>query len=451
MILPDNDKQQFIRRDELDFVSDVNAAVLEHTPRGGQILIWTVALFIVIFIVWANFAYLDVVVKGQGKVIPVSQVQVVQNLEGGIVEDINVREGDIVDAGQVLLRIDDTRFNSSLREDRVKQLALRLKSLRLKAESDGETDFPPVPDEIQSGVASLVEQEKRLFMQRQAELQAKRQGLKEQVLQKGHQLDELESKRQSLRRGLNLAARELKLTRPLKDQGAVSEVELLRLERQVNDLRGELEQVVISIPRAQSERDEVGSKLEELELHFMQEAQTALNELAAELSSLTEASVALEDRVARTAVRAPLKGTVKTLLINTVGGVVQPGMDLVEIVPMEDGLLVEARVLPKDIAFIRPGLQSTVKFTAYDYAIYGGLEAKVEHISADTYIDERDESPYFLVRVRTRDNFLVRNGETLPIIPGMTAEVDILAGKKTVLDYLLKPILKAKENALQER
>lgn len=443
--------QQPVSNDDLNFVSDANAAVLENAPKGGHLLIWAVAIFVLIFIIWAKFAALDVVVKGQGKVIPISQVQVIQNLEGGIVQEINVREGQVVDAGQVLLRIDDTRFKSSLREDTVKRYSLELKILRLKAEANGAKEFPAVPEKVQSEIAELVAQEKQLYLQKQEELEARRQILEEQVKQKLHQLDELKSKQSNLQSSYQLAARELKLTRPLKDQGAVSEVELLRLERQVNELRGEIEQIAIAIPRAKSEMQEVKRKLEELELSFKQEAQTELNDLVAELSSLTEASVALEDRVARTAVRAPLKGTVKTLLVNTVGGVVQPGMDLVEIVPLDEGLLIEAKVLPKDIAFMRPGLEANVKLTAYDYSIYGGLKAVVEHISADTYLDEKDNSPYYLVRVRTKENFLVRNGEELPIISGMTTEVDILAGKKTVLDYLLKPILKARENALTER
>lgn len=444
-------RQAGLERKELDFIADANAAVLEDVPRGGRLLIWAVALFVLVFLIWANFAALDVVVRSAGKVIPVSQVQVVQNLEGGIVEAITVREGDIVEAGQVLLRIDDTRFSSSLREDRVRREALQIKSLRLAAEADGETQFPSMPEALAASQTGLVDQERRLFEQRQAELEASRQVLRAQLEQKKRQLEELQARKGSLRKSFQLADRELRLTRPLKEQGAVSEVELLRLERQVNDIDGEIKQIAISIPRAESERDEVSGRLNELELRFRQEAQTELNEAATELSTLTEASVALEDRVRRTAVRAPLRGTVKTLLINTVGGVVQPGMDLVEIVPLEEGLLVEARVPPKDIAFIRPGLDARVKFTAYDFSIYGALDAEVELISADTYIDEQDDTAYYQVRVRTRQNFLQHNGETLPIIPGMTVDVDILAGKKTVLDYLLKPILKARENALRER
>jgi len=438
-----------VKGEELNFITDANAAVLEQAPKGGRLLIWGALSFVIIAVIWAYFAALDIVVKGQGKVIPVSQIQVIQNLEGGIVEEINVREGQIVEPGEVLLRIDDTRFNSSLREDTVKRYALELKAMRLKAESSGDAEFPAISAELVVKAAEIANQEKLLFEQRQQELVSKKDVLSQQIIQKDSQLDELISKKGSLAVGLRLATRELDLTRPLVAQGAVSEVELLRLERQVNELNGELEQVVISIPRAESEKQEAISKLNELALRFQQEAQEEYNGLMAELSTLKEAGVALADRVARTAVRAPLKGTVKTLLVNTVGGVVQPGMDLIEIVPMDDGLLIEARVLPKDIAFIRPELEGIVKLTAYDFGIYGGLKAKVQHISADSYVDEK-ENAYYLVRVRTEENFLVKDGKELPIIPGMTAEVDILAGKRTVLDYILKPILKARQNALQE-
>jgi adhesin transport system membrane fusion protein len=438
-----------VAQDELDFITNARAAVLEQTPQGARRLIWLVTIFVFLAILWSNLAELDIVVKGQGKVIPVSQIQVVQNLEGGIVEEIFVREGDIVQAGQVLLRIDDTRFNSSLREDEIKRYSLQLKGLRLKAESEGASAYPEIAAEIKNRVPELTQQEEVLFNQRQAEQNSKRDIISEQVKQKEHQVNELKTKQSSLRGSLGLASRELKLTKPLQAQGAVSEVEVLQLERRVNDLRGEIDQLSLSIPRAESEKEEAMRKLDEVNLTFQQEAQTEYNKVVAELSTLREASVALEDRVARTLVRAPLKGTVKSILINTVGGVVQPGMDLVEIVPMDEGLLVEARVLPKDIAFIRPELNATIKLTAYDFGIYGGLKGQVKHISADSFVDEK-ENPYYLVRVLTRENYLEYKGEQLPIIPGMTAEVDILAGKRTVFDYIMKPILKAKQSAMQE-
>lgn len=225
---------------------------------------------------------------------------------------------------------------------------------------------------------------------------------------------------------------------------------MLRLERQANDVKGEISSTEISLLREQSKLDEALKKLEEAEINFKNLAHVELNEIAAELRRLAETSMALEDRVKRTTVRSPVRGTIKQLLVNTIGGVVQPGMDLVEIVPLEDNLLIEAKIRPSDIAFLHPGLKAIVKITAYDFSIYGGLDAKVERISADTIMDEEGES-YYIVRVRTNKSYIDTLQAPLPIIPGMLTEVNILTGKKSVLEYLLKPILRARERAMRER
>ncbi len=336
MVMPVGNEAKKVKASELDFISNANAAVLEQTPKGGRLLVWSAVAFLVFAVVWAYFAELDIVVKGQGKVIPVSQIQVVQNLEGGIVDEIFVNEGDVVEKGQILLRIDDTRFNSSLREDEIKRLSMQLKGIRLKAESNGEQQFPEVSENISKRVPQLAAQEIVLFNQRKAELESQIDIIKEQVQQKELQISELKSKQNSLSSSYRLAKRELTLTKPLQEQGAVSEVEILQLERRVNDIKGELDQLAQSIPRAESEKKEAERKLDEVKLTFQQKAQAEYNDVVAELSTLSEASVALEDRVARTQVRAPLKGTVKSLLVNTVGGVVQPGSDLIECYLVED-------------------------------------------------------------------------------------------------------------------
>lgn len=406
-------------------------------------------LFIVAFFIWAYFAVLDEVIRGGGKVIPSSQVQVVQNLEGGIVEQIAVAEGDLVDAGQVLLTIDDTRFDASLQESRVRLLTLQAKSARLRAEADGLAEMPALAPEITTVLPQIHARETRLFTERRAELHANQGILAEQLTQKRQAVAELKARRKRLAGNLGLTQKELRVTQPLREQGAVSEVEILRLQRQVNDLSGELEETRLAIPRAEAELAEISQRQAELGARYRKEARAELNEVAAELNALGAGNVALKDRVERTQVRSPIRGVIKSLLVRTVGGVVQPGMDLVEIVPVDESLLVEAKVKPRDIAFLRPGLPATVKLTAYDFAIYGGLDAQVEHISADTFVEEDGESHY-LVRVRTADTSLVRGDRALTIIPGMTAEVDILVGEKTVLTYLLKPVLRARENALKE-
>jgi adhesin transport system membrane fusion protein len=431
------------------FAVDAAAAIRARSVRGQQWLLWVILLCVFVFLVWAYFAVLDEVVRGSGKVIPSSQVQVVQNLEGGIVEQIHVAEGDLVEPDQVLLVIDDTRFDSSLQESRLRTLSLQAKSLRLKAEADGLGALPALPAEILEALPEIAEQERKLFEERGTELAANHAILAEQIVQKRQAIAELVSRSRRLERSLALSEQELKVTRPLREQGAVSEVEILRLQRQVNDLRGDLDEAKLGIPRLEAELAEAEQRRIELDAGFRKEARTELNEVAAELSALGAGNVALEDRVRRTQVRSPIRGVVKSLQVRTLGGVVQPGMDLVEIVPVGDNLLVEAKVKPQDIAFLRPGLPAKVKLTAYDFAIYGGLEAQVEHISADTFLEE-DGSAYYLVRVRTREPALVREGRAYAIMPGMTAEVDILVGEKTVLSYLLKPVLRARENALRE-
>ncbi|MES9874180.1 MAG: HlyD family type I secretion periplasmic adaptor subunit [Candidatus Sedimenticola sp. 6PFRAG7] len=443
-----NDRRGAVSGHDLEFMSDASAAVLIKPPRGGRLILWMAAVFIIAALTWANWAELDEVTTGVGKVIPSSQVQVVQNLEGGIVGALLVKEGQTVDKGQVLLQIDDTRFSSSLRETRLQFLALKAKSARLRSEAEG-TEFK-VPEEIASEAPEIVAEERSLYKARSSQLENSKSILSEQVAQRDQELRELNAKRSQLRRSLNLVRKELTMTKPLVSAGAISEVEVLRLERQVNELEGDLQSTTLSIPRVRSQLDEAQKKADEVELRFQSEAREQLNEVSAEVSRLQESSVTLKDRVQRTAVRSPVHGTVKQILVSTVGGVIQPGMELVEIVPLEDTLLIEAKISPKDIGFLSPGQKTIVKFTAYDFAIFGGLDGKLEQISPDTIKDENDET-YYQVRVRTDRNYLGSEANSLQIISGMQTEVDIVTGKKTVLQYLLKPVLRAKEKALRER
>jgi len=434
--------------DDVNYMSSTHAVMVHTNPAGARVIIWAVLLFVVIAIVWANFATLDEVTRGIGKVIPSGQVQVIQNLEGGIVSELKVREGEEVNKGDVLLRIDDTRFLSSLRENTQHYLSLKAKMARLKAEAEG-TSFEP-PADVVTKQPNLVEQERQLYESRQKELEATRAILTQQITQRRQDITGLNAQLVQNKRGYSLLNKELTMTRPLVSQGVMSEVELLRLERQANELQGTISTTRTSILREQSKLEEALQKLEEAEINFKNLARIELNDADTELRRLSETSLALEDRVKRTAVTAPVRGTIKQLLVNTIGGVVQPGMDLVEIVPLEENLLVEAKIRPSDIAFLRPGLKTIVKITAYDFSIYGGLDAKVEQISADTITDEEGDS-YYMVRVRTDKSHLDTPKGPLPIIPGMLTEVDVLTGKKSVLEYLLKPILRARERAMRER
>ena len=442
-------KQGIAHRDR-DFVSEVSRASYEASPLLGHLVLWMALVFVVVALVWASFAEIDEVTRAEGSVIPSRQIQVVQNLEGGIVRELGVQAGATVQEGDVLLVIDDTRFSATLREGNQKRYALLAKATRLQAETkDAEFALPP---ELEQSAPEIVAQERRLYRSRQQELESNLQVIDQQLRQRRQELVEVRSRRSQLQGNYALLREELERTEPLVDEGVVSEVEVLRLRRQVNEVRGDLDAARLSLPRISAGITELQRRKDEVRAQFRSGSQAELTEARTELAGLKEANVALEDRVERTLVRAPTTGTVKQVMVTTVGQVVQPGMDLVEIVPLEDTLLVEARVRPADIAFVRPQQPATVKLTAYDYAIYGGLDATVEHISADTIVDEndRDAESYYLIRVRT-DESRFGEADDLPVIPGMTAVVDILTGKKTVLQYLLKPVLRARERALRER
>ena len=440
-----------VKEVDLEYMSDTSAAMLQGAPVKFHYILWAAVVFLIVALVWADHAVLDVVTSGEGKVVPSSNLQVVQNMEGGIVKDIRAKEGDIVERDQILMVIDDTRSSSSLKENEIQLYALEAKIARLTAETEGAE--PIFPEKVTSRYPGFVQNELNLYSDRQNELDKRLDILREQVEQKNQELLELQSRTEQLRRSYNLVSKELQLTRPLVDEGAVSEVELLRLERTVNDLKGELESNEISVPRLQSALSQSKQKVEELRLTFRSEARAELNAAKAEYNRLEETVRAAEDRFTRTRVRSPVRGTVNRLNVNTIGAVIQPGEDIIEIVPLNDTLLIEAFIRPQDIGFLRPGLDAVVKVSAYDFSIYGGLPAIVEHISADTFTNDRGES-FYTIRVRTTDkNFLYDNktGEKLEMWPGMGATVDVLTGQKTVLEYLLKPIIKAKKSALRER
>jgi adhesin transport system membrane fusion protein len=437
-----------ISQHDLEYLTDRNAALMLKTPRGGRIILWVIFIFVTVALIWANYTSLDEVTVGEGKVIPSSQVQQIQNLEGGILKEINAQVGQVVDSGQILMTIENTEALSSLREQQAEFVNLQARAIRLEAESSG---LQPMYDTQMSNDSPLVVQrELDLYQNRLDSLRTNQVSFQQQIEQKKQEIVELQAKLENLKKSYAFSKEELTLTRPAFEQGAVSRVELLQLERQVNQLKGDLDATQLAIPRANSALKEAQSKLQESEATFRADAREEMTNVRSKLDQLREASVSLEDKVSRTQVRSPVKGIVKQLQINTVGGVIKPGMNLMEIVPIEDSLLVEAKVRPENIGFIQPGFNAIVKLSAYDFAIFGGLPGIVENISADTILDEEGNS-FYLVRVKTNKNHLGTEASPLPIIPGMQATVDIITGKKTLLDYLLKPILKAKQNALRER
>ncbi|MEH6591462.1 MAG: HlyD family type I secretion periplasmic adaptor subunit [Halioglobus sp.] len=436
-------------KDEADtpktWEQDAHVAFLGQQPLRARALLYVVALVVVLLVVWASLAEIDEVTRGNGRVIPSRQIQIIQSQDGGVVTEILVREGHQVSEGQLLVRLDQTRSESSFRENRSEYQALAVKAARLRAVVD-KTEFVPAPEFIEA-VPRIVAQEVALYKSSRDELLNEQQIAEQQLVQREQELVEVNARRKQLSRSLDLVNRELQLTRPMIASGAVSEVELLRLEREVNQLSGEYQQSLAQITRIESSINEAQRKIQEVELEFINVVREELTDTITRINSLQETGTGLSDKVSQTAVRSPVRGTVKQLFFNTIGGVVLPGKEIIEIVPLDDTLLLEVRIRPQDIAFLIPGQKAMVKFTAYDFVVYGGMDGVVEQIGADTVMDE-DGNPFYNVRIRTHEPKL---DEDKPIIPGMTVEADILTGKKSVLAYLMKPVLRAKQYALTER
>jgi len=428
---------------------EVNKALIEDAPRVVRLTIWAIIGFFVFLMLWAHFAVIDEVTKGDGKAIPSSKIQKIQNLEGGIVSELFVKEGQIVEAGAPLIRLDDTRFASNVGETEADRLSMLLRVERLSAEVD---DRPlNFPEDVLKAVPGQAKSEESLYISRRQQLHDEIGGLQEQLIQRQQELREFTSKQAQYRQQLGLQRQEINMSEPLVAQGAVSPVEVLRLKRAEVETRGQLDATTLAIPRAESAIKEVQRKIDETRGKFRSEALTQLNEARTDLNKAQATGKALEDRVSRTLVTSPVRGIVNKLLVNTIGGVIQPGSDMVEIVPLDDTLLVEAKIRPQDIAFLHPGQEAIVKFTAYDYTIYGGLKAQLEQIGADTITDEDKKTTYYMIKVRTERSHLGTDEKPLLIIPGMVASVDIITGKKSVLSYLLKPIIRARAEALHER
>ncbi len=434
-----------VRKPDRDFIDDADRTILEQEPIRARILLRMLLASFIIFIFWAGLVDIDEITRGEGKVIPSQQLQVLQSLDGGIVSQILVKEGDPVNIGQILLQVDSTRFEASVKENRSEYLSLSAKAARLQALSEGKPFNPPA--DVVSEDPTTVAQERQLYLSANNEMQTQISIARQELEQRQQELSETISKQNQSAQAYESSLKELTVTKPLLNSGAVSEMELLRLQRDVDKYRSERDIASAQISRVRAAVSEANHKIQEVELTFRNTASKEFSETMAKLNSLTQTSAGLSDKVKQSTIRSPVRGTVKRLLVNTVGGVVQPGRDIVEIVPLEGKLILEAKVLPRDIAFLSQGQKAMVKFTAYDFSIYGGLDATVDLIGADSVTDERGNT-FYTVRVSTtRANF----SKNLPIIPGMVAEVDIITGRKSILSYLLKPVLRAKQAAMTER
>ena len=432
-------------RDNLAWDEEANLAILEQKPLKARKLLYSILVIMIVVIAWGYFAKVDEVTRGEAKVIPSRQVQVIQSLDGGIVTEILVKEGDLVKIGMPLVKIDETRAVSSLRENKGQYLALLGRQSRLKALAEGNAFVTPIA--VKTDAPQVYEQEYALYNNSRDELESIVSIARDQTLQREKELDEVKFKKDLAEKTYESANKELAANKPLLASGAVSDIDILKLEREVARARGEIDQSRAQISRVQAGISEAKRKITESEQTFRSKVRGELNEVTAKLDSLTETSVALTDKVKQSTLKSPVNGQVSRLYFNTVGGVIQPGKEVMEVVPTDEVLVIETKVQIKDIAFLTPNQPAIVKLTAYDYTIYGTLDAVVDSIAANSIIDEKGNA-YYLVRVRTLQKSL---GKNLPIIPGMVAQVDILTGKKTILSYILKPELKAKSYAFSER
>jgi len=435
-------------KQDMVYMRSLSAAAVHRTPRYLIAVVMIFALFVIAAIVWMNWAKIDVVIRGAGKVSPASQVQNIQSLEGGIISEILVVEGQRVQAGQSLIKISDIAFSSSFEENRLLYLELLARSSRLQAEAFGRA-FEPEP-EVSEDAPHLVKSEKSLFDSNQAQLKETLSGLEEKISQQKSALLEAQSKQRQLRKSLDLVKKEIKIKQPLKDRGIISEVEFLQLQQREAEFEGEIEAARLSVPRITSTIDEARFNKQKEKLNFQNNAKRELNEVNSEISRIKETQTALQDRVKRTTLRSPVNGIVQRLYINTIGGVISPGNNILDIVPQEDSLLVELKIKPADIAYVNVGQFARLKFSAYDFAIHGSLQGIVTFVSADTITNEEGES-FFLVRVKPNKPFLGAKSGELPIKIGMTAEADIITAKKTILSYLTEPVHRGIDKALRER
>ncbi|MDH2915342.1 MAG: HlyD family type I secretion periplasmic adaptor subunit [Gallionella sp.] len=404
--------KQSAQPEDLHYMRDLHAAMLEQSAPKVIWALYLIGVVLVAALIWASLAEVEEITEGEGKVIPISGEQIIQSLEGGILAELNVKEGQVVEKGQGLLKIDPTRATASYQESYNKMIALMGSVTRLRAEVYGKSlEFPP---EVEA-YPDIVRNERESF-------RSKRHALEQSVA--------------GLERSLALIEKEIEMTAPLVARGLISDLELIKSKRQANDTR---------------------VQITERKNKFIAEANQELVRAESELAQARENAIGREDTMKRTLVKAPVKGTVKNIKVTTIGGVIPPATDIMEIVPFEDQLLIEAKILPKDVAFLRPGLESMVKVTAYDYSVYGGLSGTLEHISPDTLREDRPNAArvgvsdvYYKVIVRTTSASLKRGDKEFAIIPGMTTTVQIKTGKKTILEYLLKPVFKARE-AFRER
>ncbi len=443
-----SDQNNTISEADLAYMHSLSEAILEHHPKRIRrvLLFWLISIFLLLL--WSAFAEIDEIARGTGKIIPSGENQIIQNLEGGIIDEIYVEKGDIVTSDQVLLKLTNQKTASLVESQTIKSMELRAKLLRLNTQSSGgefiiSKNSPPA-------LLPLLAREKSLLITNQAQFESQQQVLKQKLSQRIHELNETKSNIKYLKSALLLIQEEIRITEPVVLKGVKPKVEFIKLKREENTITERYQSAKISSSRLESTISEAQSNLEALTHQTQSKIKQEINEVTAELDRVLASIKALTDETQRSFIRAPSNGIIQSIFVHTIGGVVKPGANLIELVPTDDVLWVEVKLKPADIAFIYPGQKAMVKFTAYDFAIYGGLLGEVIRVSADTQTD-RQENTFYTVHIKTQQSFLGSSDSPLKIRAGMTSSVDIITGKKTVLDYILKPILRATYYTFRER
>ncbi|NCQ67643.1 MAG: HlyD family type I secretion periplasmic adaptor subunit [Alphaproteobacteria bacterium] len=433
---------------DTDFMPDILAADLKKESQIAPLLLLTISLTFIILIIWAAFSEIDEITRGEGTIIPSTKLQVVNHLEGGIIQSIHINEGDIVEKKQLLLNIDNTIAQARFSEGQTLYYRFIASVARLRAQISGQPFI--VPQEVQEKAPLEAEDAVRLYNAHLEDLKSDQLIADQEIEQKQQELNELTSRTEELTMQRSLISEKVEKIAPLVKQKLEPEITLTDLKIRESELRSEIASLKSNIARAKAAVLQAEQRARQVPIKFKAENWNELKDVNNKLASAKGSFTSEGDRFSRTEVRSPVRGIVKQLLVTTVGGVVKPGEDLVEIVPLEDTLLIEAKINPKDIAFLRPGLQASVKITAYDYAVYGDLKGELIRVSADSITDDQG-NVFYKAYLKTEGTILSKTKKVLPIMPGMISSVDILTGKKSVLNYLLKPILKAKQRALTER
>ncbi|MBE1208590.1 HlyD family type I secretion periplasmic adaptor subunit [Aminobacter carboxidus] len=424
----------------------------DRPPLFASAAVLIIAALFVAFVVWASFAEIDEIARGEGKVIPASKTQIVQASEAGVVQEIAVKIGQVVKKNDLIVRLDNTVSTSSLGEQQAKARTLSARIARLKQEQEGRIGEPlACPESLVEVAPEICENEQKLLVARRQNFETKLNVLKSRLDQREKELNEAKVNVQRLTDSLGVSDREAELVTSMVKRNLMAKTEQIRVDREQTEMRGQLNLADETIKRTGAAIVEAKLQVDEFGLQLQQEALDELTQALAELSVVDETIRGATDRVARTDIRSPVDGIVNTLDVNTLGAFVQPGAVVAGIVPTSETLLVEARVSPRDVAFIRPDQKALIKVSAYDFSIFGGLDGRVQNITADSLVDQNTGEPYYQVRVSTDRSALERDGKSYSIIPGMISTVEIITGRKTILSYLLKPINKARDEALHER